>query len=105
MTRRAWVKSPDAPARLTGRKAMERRRRWLAAHPLCAACEAKGRVTLAAEVDHVVSLAKGGADNETNFRSLCVPCHRIKTAQDTGRRAADPPRRIGLDGYPIPGGK
>ena len=72
---------------------------------LCATREAKGRVTIAAEVDHLLQLAKGGADNETNFQSLCEPCHRIKTAQDTGRRVAEPPRRIGLDGYPIPGGK
>lgn len=86
--------------RQRGRKWMERRARWLAEHPLCEYCAQKNppRVTAAEEVDHGVPLFKGGADDETNFVSTCRSCHKDKTARDRGYR---PPRRIGLDGYPL----
>jgi len=84
--------------RQRGLKWMERRARWLAEHPLCENCQAKGRVTAAEEVDHVVPLFRGGADDQTNYQSLCVECHKVKTAEDKGHR---PRRRIGLDGYPL----
>lgn len=84
--------------RQRGRKWMERRARWISEHPLCEYCQAKGRVTAAEEVDHGVPLFKGGADDETNFVSTCRSCHKDKTARDRGYR---PPRRIGLDGYPL----
>jgi 5-methylcytosine-specific restriction endonuclease McrA len=71
--------------RLTGRRAVERRSRWLDAHPLCAHCqlETPPRVTAAAEVDHIMPLHQGGTDDESNFQSLCVEHHRIKTAKDS----------------------
>jgi 5-methylcytosine-specific restriction protein A len=94
---KAWSKTkPDN--RLRGRKGVERRRRWLEAHPLCCHCEAKGRTAIAIQVDHITPLAKGGADDESNFQSLCVSCHDAKTAQDMGRKVKV---QIGQDGYPI----
>lgn len=42
------------------------------------------RVTAAVEVDHVVPLSKGGADDDDNRQGLCVPCHQAKTARDLG---------------------
>lgn len=51
-------------------------------HWLCQPCAAAGRVTEAAEVDHVTPLAKGGTDDERNLQAICVPCHRAKTLSE-----------------------
>jgi 5-methylcytosine-specific restriction protein A len=59
-----------------------RLRRWyLTQHPLCAHCEARGRVRVATEVDHVQELRYGGAVyDEGNLQALCHACHMRKTA-------------------------
>lgn len=49
---------------------------------LCVACKAKGRITEATDVDHVVCKAQGGTDDESNLQSLCSPCHIEKTAME-----------------------
>lgn len=89
---------PTGTPRVRGRKGVERRARWLSANPLCEHCKAAGRVTAAEEVDHVIPLSQGGADDESNLASLCVPCHRAKTASDAGY-ARRP--EIGTDGWPV----
>ena len=80
---------------MTGR--LYDRRRWhrvrarqLAREPLCRACAAVGRTTLAEHVDHVVAIAAGGASfDPDNLQSLCGPCHSGKTnAVDVGGREA-----------------
>lgn len=93
------VKSPAlaalgeiAPPRLRGRRGMERRLRILRAHPLCAECERRGRVTEAMVVDHVMPLWAGGADADHNLQSLCFACHDAKSARETDQR-----QRVGLD--------
>jgi 5-methylcytosine-specific restriction protein A len=73
--------------RMRGRAAVNRRARWLQDHPLCAHCEAAGRVTAATVPDHVVPLWNGGADTEANLQSLCSPCHDAKTAGEAAERA------------------
>lgn len=75
-----WLRTGFEPKRLGGSKGTARRKRWLAAHPLCEHC--KPRVTLGEEVDHVIPLARGGADDESNFQTLCRPCHRVKSVND-----------------------
>lgn len=65
---------------------MVRRARWLREHPLCVACEAQGRTTAAQEVDHIIELCDGGADEEGNFQSLCIEHHKAKTADEAERR-------------------
>ena len=64
-------------------------RRWAAAakrhlveHPLCAACEAVGRVTAATIVDHITPHRGDQALfwDRDNWQSLCKPCHDRKTA-------------------------
>lgn len=52
---------------------------------LCQPCFAQGRYTEATEVDHVVSLSKGGTDSFDNLQAICSECHRAKTAQDRMR--------------------
>lgn len=76
---------------------MEMRSVWLMQHPLCILCQQEGRVTMATEVDHIVPLFKGGADEPTNLQSLCAEHHRIKTNDDMGYK---PARRVGVDGVP-----
>ena len=36
----------------------------------------------AKEVDHIITKAKGGTDDPDNLQSLCVQCHREKTARE-----------------------
>jgi 5-methylcytosine-specific restriction endonuclease McrA len=61
-------------------------------------CEAKGGVTAAQVLDHRIPLAKGGADDETNFQSLCKLCHDRKSNDDRGFRNRP---TVGLDGWPV----
>ncbi len=79
-----WAKSSQGTPRLTGRRAVERRQRWLTLHPMCAHCHAQTprQLVPATEVDHVVPLARNGRDDESNFQSLCATCHGIKSARE-----------------------
>ncbi len=90
------VSSFDITPRLRGRRAVERRDRYLRLHPLCKACQRIGAVTLAVEVDHTVPLAFGGADTWDNLQGLCSICHGLKTAADFGHR----PKGADLAGLP-----
>jgi len=67
---------------------------------LCQPCLREGRVHAATHVDHIVSKAAGGTDDESNLQAINVDCHQAKTAQDSGR---SPKRviRIGPDGWPL----
>jgi|SRR5690606_29362443 len=59
------------------------RERWLKRNPLCEACKAKGRVTEATVVDHIVP-HRGDMKkfwDTGNWQSLCAPCHSTKTAR------------------------
>jgi len=96
-----WAKRADAPKRLSGRAGVERRARWLTANPLCVACLAliPARVTAGTQLDHTVSLADGGADDESNLQTLCETCHAKKSLADKGFKYRP---TIGLDGYALP---
>jgi 5-methylcytosine-specific restriction protein A len=37
--------------------------------------------------DHIVPLARGGSDDDSNIRCLCEPCHKIRTAEQFGHQA------------------
>ena len=74
--------------RITGRTLQARRLRLWTASPTCAVC---GRLTEwphGFELDHIVRLADGGADADSNCQILCVyyeagrkaGCHADKTA-------------------------
>lgn len=56
--------------------------------PLCAECKRQGLVVLATQRDHVIALAEGGADDETNEQGLCDACHEAKSLAEAlrGRR-------------------
>ena len=42
-------------------------------------------LTTCFDVDHVVPLCRGGADETWNMQALCVPCHRQKTVDERTR--------------------
>lgn len=83
--------------RLRGRRAVEQRRRRLRDEPLCRDCKAKGKTTAATVPDHIIPLAKGGSDSDSNVRCLCDDCHRARTAEQFGHRQTP---EIGMDGWP-----
>ena len=49
---------------------------------MCQPCKRLGRITMAAQVDHIVPLASGGRDNEDNLQAICYKCHEAKTKVD-----------------------
>lgn len=61
------------------------RERWLQQHPLCVMCMGAGLTVVATIVDHIIPLAVGGADDATNYQSLCHTCHNRKTAAERAR--------------------
>lgn len=65
---------------------------------LCSSCARQGRTTAASCVDHIRPRAQGGTDDMSNLSSLCDPCHRTKTALESGKRIRPV---IGLDGWAI----
>ncbi|WP_410934349.1 HNH endonuclease [Pseudomonas sp. W5-01] len=50
-------------------------------------CQSCGTVTLDLEVDHIINIAQGGSDDDANLQALCVPCHKVKTAQESAHGA------------------
>lgn len=53
------------------------------ANPLCEHCEDEGRVTPAAQADHITPIEEGGAKFDwDNLQSLCHSCHAIKTRKE-----------------------
>ena len=80
------TRNPEAEQRIRGRKWMEIRARWFRDHPLCVMCEAKGLTRPANRLDHIIPLIDGGKDDESNYQSLCEPCHKDKTAAEAKGR-------------------
>jgi len=72
----------SAAGRGYGRQWRGLRLMYLRANPLCVACAAQSVVTQATEVDHIQRRADGGADEWSNFQSLCKSCHSRKTATE-----------------------
>ena len=67
---------------------------------LCQSCKRNGLVTTANTVDHIVSKANKGSDNENNLQSLCAPCHNKKTLEETGKKLLLK-IAINADGWPV----
>lgn len=69
---------PSAARRGYDRKWRLIRAAFLKAHPTCA-CG-----TAATEVDHIVSLRRGGTNEWSNLQPMCKPCHARKTVAVDG---------------------
>ena len=80
--------------RIRGRALQALRRRLLSNSPMCASC----KESVATELDHVIALANGGSNDDSNLQGLCASCHETKTAADLGRS-----QRVttGVDGWPV----
>lgn len=75
--------------RLRGRAGQQQRLRRLRQHPLCAECQKLGIARATDQIDHIVPLAQGGADDDDNVQGLCFEHHAEKTArEDTSHEAA-----------------
>ena len=72
---------------------------YLAAHPLCATCEAAGKLTPATQVDHIVALKRGGNPWDWDgLQSQCDACHARKTFIDElGKQRVG----VSVDGTPL----
>lgn len=55
---------------------------------LCQHCKKQGRITEATEMDHIVNVAEGGTDEESNLQALCTPCHDAKSQAEARRGMA-----------------
>jgi 5-methylcytosine-specific restriction protein A len=70
---------------LSGSAQQARARRVLAAHlTICHRCDGAG----ATEVDHVIPVAEGGADDESNLRPIHPHCHKVKSQEEARRGRA-----------------
>lgn len=65
---------------------------------LCQVCIKRNRLTKAREVDHILSKADGGTDDESNLQAICRGCHEKKTITDKGYKVKP---QFGLDGWPV----
>jgi 5-methylcytosine-specific restriction protein A len=86
-TRATYDRTRDKAARsLYGARWRKARLLYLQQHPLCVQCQAQGRVTLAGVVDHIRDHDGDQARfwSESNWQSLCKPCHDAKTARTVG---------------------
>jgi 5-methylcytosine-specific restriction enzyme A len=75
---------PSAARRGYGPRWRRARAAFLAQHPLCAACQADGRIVPATVVDHVVP-HRGNPKlfwDRGNWAPACKPCHDAKTARE-----------------------
>lgn len=93
---KVWTKSPLATKRVTGRRLQALRAELFKSQPLCVECQRAGRVRVATQRDHVIPLAEGGADDESNVQPLCADCHEVKSKFESanGRRGG-PTYRVG----------
>ena len=61
---------------------------------LCQICLSKGIVNYCAgkkygaHVDHIIPKFEGGTDSDENLQTLCVPCHKQKTAAESARASS-----------------
>lgn len=49
----------------------------------CEGCKARGLITMADEVDHIVPICQGGTDDDSNLRAINTECHKAKTARES----------------------
>lgn len=81
----AWTKRPDAPKRRTGRRLQADRARLFRESPLCVECQRAGVVRAATERDHIIPLAEGGTDDDSNIQGLCKEHHAAKSKREAAR--------------------
>lgn len=98
--RQAERERGTARERLYGHRWDTARRAFLRRHPLCAPCEAKGRVTAADTVDHIVPHRGDRTQfwDQSNWRACCRSCHSRKTVESDWGFGRPPTRKKVLHG-------
>ena len=89
--RAAWDTPRKAQQpRLRGVRLQRARVRLFVAEPFCRQCRSEGRQVLAAIRDHVIPLAEGGSESESNenCQPLCRTCSDRKTREESRRGIA-----------------
>lgn len=83
--RKPWEGSTRRQRTISGSRQQKRAKRILTLHQRrCHICGLPG----ATEADHVIPLAEGGADDETNLRPAHPWCHRKKSSTEAARGRA-----------------
>ena len=85
--RTAWIKTTPVK-RITGRRLQAMRARLFASNPLCVECQLQGLAIVATQRDHIIPLAEGGVDDESNEQGLCEACHDAKSQREAQRGRA-----------------
>jgi|GEM_PF-4846417 len=83
--RRAWMPALSVVNRVTGRRLQSMRAALFMREPLCRSCSERGFSVIATQRDHIVSLAEGGTDDDSNVQPLCDGCHSQKTLAEALR--------------------
>ncbi len=102
MTRKSWDHGGRTTAeRGYGREHQRIREELKQTVILCEECRRKDppRVTAGCVADHIISLAKGGTGDRSNYQWLCRQCADEKDAKDRGVTYR-PKRRILPSGWP-----
>lgn len=87
----AWraQSGPPLVTRIRGRELQRRRARLFARSPWCVGdCLALGIQTRATIRDHIIPLAEGGTEDESNEQALCLDCSDEKTEHESRRGVA-----------------
>jgi len=77
----------------------------------CCSCGLPIRGRLLPAYDHAVAIINGGENRESNGRLLCVPCHKLKTGEDTKEKSTvyrKKLKHLGIKrrkGKPLPGSR
>ena len=78
-----WGKTGPQPPRMRGHALQRARLALFAREPLCRPCSEAGRVALASIRDHIINLASGGVDDDSNDQPICAECHAAKVQAES----------------------
>lgn len=81
--------SKQTVERIRGTTRKNRNARIFRREPLCRPCRAAGRVTVATQVDHIVALANGGTEHDSNLQPICEDCNELKGIRERGHTPKD----------------
>lgn len=82
---KGWHASPLAPKRISGRRLQRLRLDLFTREPFCRTCAAAGRMVLAEVRDHIIPLAEGGTDDDSNIAPICRACSDAKSQREAAR--------------------
>lgn len=85
----AWPTNPDRYKGVPERLAARIRHRD---NHQCQHCGHRDLDGHSLEVDHILNVKAGGTDHPDNLQVLCIPCHRAKTGEESGRARRGRPR-------------